>query len=104
MPLTPKPPFEIMAPVEFDIEVVVLLATNIFEYITFAPAIIPPAPAPVVNVVLTNKLVTLSCDVVLLNVREAFEPKEPASLNWISVVRPAGCVVLIEPRVFDAVL
>ena len=45
-----------MAPVEFDVEVVVLFATNTFEYITFAPTIIPPMPDPVVIEVVTFKV------------------------------------------------
>jgi hypothetical protein len=79
-----------MAPVEFDVEVVVLLATNIFEYITFAPAMMPPTPEPVVIVVAvkvevtkfvdTLMFFTLSVAIVLLNVKLALAPKEPASL------------------------
>ena len=65
MPLTPKPPFEIMAPVVFDIEVVVLLATKIFEYTTFAPEITPPVPVPVV-MLLTVKATLLAFNVVVI--------------------------------------
>ena len=80
LPLTPIPPFEIMAPVIFDVEVVVLLATNIFEYTTLAPAIIPPTPVPVVILVAvkftvvkfveTLMLFTLSVAIDLLKVKE----------------------------------
>ena len=69
-----------MAPVEFDVEVVVLLATNILEYITLAPEIIPPTPVPVV-MVLATKLFVVSVVFALSKVSEAFEPKEPESLN-----------------------
>jgi hypothetical protein len=37
-------------------------------------------------------------------VKFAFAPKEPASLNWTSGVKPAPAVVQIEPNVLAAVL
>ena len=69
-----------MAPVEFDIEVVVLLATNILEYITFAPEIIPPEPPPVI-IDYVLMLFTLRVAIALLNVNAELPPKDPESLN-----------------------
>jgi hypothetical protein len=91
-----------------------VFAMNVFEYITFAPAILPPEPEPVVKYVAVKFVVTkfvetlmfftLSVAIALLNVKLEFEPNEPESLNWTSVFRPATCVVLIEPRVFEELL
>ena len=47
---------------------------------------------------------TLSVAIVLLKVKLALAPKDPASLNWTYVVKPETAVVLIEPRVFEELL
>jgi len=57
-----------------------VFATNVFEYITFAPEIIPPEPPPVtIDDVLM--LVTLRVAIALLNVNAELPPKDPESLN-----------------------
>jgi hypothetical protein len=58
----------------------------------------------VVKFVETLMFFTLSVARVLLKVKLEFAPKEPASLNWTSVVKPETAVVLIEPRVFEELL